>query len=159
MIHRYSQWLEESEKIEAGQPAAPAPDATVTPPVTTDAQPAPAPETTPSTEPSPTTDTQTETPAPVPAELSSESKIEEYRKLDKDRRDSIRAFKEKNEEFLQIPDDIRKNPIDESDKTKVSDLKSQLTDLHQKMKEAIEAWDRFVSAEIGAEGSGMEEEP
>lgn len=149
MVRRYLEWLKESEKIVAE----PQPSTDQDPDVSLET-PSPA-----TVEPPTSNEPSSTSPIPVPDQITGESNIEQYRKLDKARRESIKAFKIKNEEFLEIPDEIRKNPIEETDKTKVSELKAQLVDLHTKMKAAIDDWDKFVSFELGIEGTGMEEEP
>lgn len=143
MIHKYQQWLEESEKMEA-EAAAPVstdtPDATdntaVGTPTDVPAEPADAP--------AETAD------API-EEIPAESEIEQFRDLDTKRKDAIKAFKAKQEEFLQIPDDIRKNPVEEEDKTKVEELKTELISLNTQMKDAIKAWDSFNDKMLGLE--------
>lgn len=134
MIRKYQEWLEESEKIEAVAPV----------------------EAVPVEE---TPDASAELPAEAPAEeiASSESEIEKYHELDNIRREAIKAFKQKQEEFLEIPDDIRKNPVEEADKTKVETLKSELIELNKAMKDAIKAWDSFNSQALGLEGDGTED--
>lgn len=152
MIRKYQEWLKESEKIEAGAPveAAPAeetPDATAT---ETPVEETPAEET-----PAPAEETPTEE---APAEdMSAESEIEKYRELDDARREAIKAFKKKQEEFLEIPDDIRKNPVEEADKTKVETLKSELIELNRTMKDAIKAWDSFNAQALGIEDEDSED--
>ena len=91
---------------------------------------------------------------------SAESEIEQYRTLDTARRDAIKAFKEKQEEFLQIPDDVRKNPTEEADKEKVETLKSELISLNTTMKDAIKAWDSFNAQALGiSDDADIDEEP
>ena len=149
MIRKYQEWLEESEKIEAGAPvetapAEPTPDATATetPVEETPAEEAPV----------------EETPVETPAEdMSAESEIEKYHELDNARRDAIKAFKKKQEEFLEIPDDIRKNPVEEEDKTKVETLKTELIELNKTMKDAIKAWDSFNAQALGIEDEDSED--
>lgn len=142
MIHKYQQWLEESEKIEAGTEA---PAATPT-------------------------ETPTETPTDSSAELPTEepsteietvaSEIEQFRTLDTARKDAIKAFKAKQEEFLQIPDETRKNPIEETDKERIETLKAELVGLNQTMKAAIEAWNSFNSKVLGiSDEAGLDDEP
>lgn len=149
MIHKYQQWLEESEKMEAADPAAtetPATDVTSTE--------------TPAETPSATETPAEEAPATeTPAEdASAESEIEQFHTLDTTRRDAIKAFKKKQEEFLEIPDDVRKNPVEEADKTKVETLKTELITLNQTMKDAIKAWDSFNSKALGLEEDGDDSE-
>ena len=150
MIRKYQQWLEESEKIEAGAPveAAPAetPEATAT---ETPAEEVPA---------EPAAETPVETPAEeTPADATADSEIEKYHDLDNARREAIKAFKKKQEEFLEIPEDIRKNPVEEADKTKVDTLKTELIELNKTMKDAIKAWDSFNAQALGIEDEDSED--
>jgi hypothetical protein len=140
MIHKYQQWIEESEKVEANEQVP-----TDTPEVTaaTDAAALPV-----------TTEMPAATTPEIPSEpeiVSAESEIEEYQTLDKARREAIKAFKEKQGEFLEIPEDIRKNPVEEADKTKVEELKTALIELNKTMKAAITAWNKFNSMALGIE--------
>ena len=139
MIHKYQQWLEESEKVDAAPEVAPAETAD---PTTDPTNPA-------SALPAETTETPASTEEAPASTDSAESEIEEYKKLDTERRDAIKAFKAKQEEFLEIPEDVRKNPTEEEDKTKVETLKTELIDLNKKMKDAIKAWDSFNSKALG----------
>lgn len=149
MIRKYQEWLEESEKIEAGAPV--------------EADPV---EETPDASAETATVAPAEMPAETPVETaedpaeeitSSESEIEKYRDLDNTRREAIKAFKKKQEEFLEIPDDIRKNPVEETDKTKVETLKSELIELNNTMKAAIKAWDSFNAQALGIEDEDSED--
>jgi hypothetical protein len=141
MIHKYQQWLEESEKMEAGA-AAPA----ETPDTAMPEMP---------TEETPEMDATGEMPSD-----SAESEIEQYRTLDTARREAIKAFKAKQEEFLQIPDETRKNPTEEADKTKIETLKTELIELNQKMKDEIRAWDSFNSMALGlSDDADLDDEP
>lgn len=147
MIHKYQQWLEESEKVDAAPEVAPA---ETTDPTADPTNPAAAlPE-------APSDETPASTEAPASTD-SAENEIEEYKKLDTERRDAIKAFKAKQEEFLEIPEDVRKNPVEEEDKTKVEGLKTELIDLNKKMKDAIKAWDSFNSKALGLAGEDDEE--
>ena len=144
MIRKYQDWLKESEKIDAGAPVE-------TAPVETDQAATEMPA-------SDTSSTETET-STVDTSIedqtvdtqSAESEIEKYHELDNARREAIKSFKKKQEEFLEIPDDIRKNPIEEADKTKVETLKSELISLNRTMKDAIKEWDSFNSKALGLE--------
>ena len=64
-------------------------------------------------------------------------------------------------EFLQIPDDVRKNPTEEADKEKVESLKTELIELNKTMKSAIQAWDSFNAQALGIsdEDEDFEDEP
>ena len=148
MIHKYQQWLEESEKVEAGADV-----------------PAETPETT--TPETPAADMPTEENPAMDASAdmamtidSAESEIEQFRTLDTARREAIKAFKAKQEEFLQIPDETRKNPTEEEDKTKVETLKTELIELNKTMKDAIKAWDSFNAMALGiSDDADLDEEP
>jgi hypothetical protein len=150
MIHKYQQWLEESEKVEAGADV-----------------PAETPETT--TPETPSADLPTEENPAMDAGASAdtamsidsaESEIEQFRTLDTARREAIKAFKAKQEEFLQIPDETRKNPTEEADKTKVETLKTELIELNKTMKDAIKAWDSFNAMALGiSDDADLDEEP
>lgn len=148
MLHKYQQWLEESEKMEAAAveatpTEAPATDTTaIATPIDEPAAEAPAATDT-------ATDAATETPAPE--EASADSEIEQFRELDEKRKEAIKAFKKKQEEFLQIPDDIRKNPVEEEDKAKVEELKTELISLNKEMKDAVKAWEEFNDNMLGFE--------
>lgn len=148
MIHKYQQWIEESEKVEANEQV---PTATPEAPTATDATALPVTPETPAT-------TTTEIPS-EPEIVSADSEIEEYQNLDKARREAIKAFKEKQGEFLEIPEDIRKNPVEEADKTKVEELKTALIELNKTMKAAITAWHKFNSMALGIEDDEDEVEP
>ena len=148
MIHKYQQWLEESEKVEAGAEV-----------------PAETPETT--TPETPAADMPTEENPAMDASAdmamtidSAESEIEQFRTLDTARREAIKAFKAKQEEFLQIPDETRKNPTEEEDKTKIETLKTDLIELNKTMKDAIKAWDSFNAMALGiSDDADLDEEP
>lgn len=150
MIRKYQEWLEESEKIEAGAPVEAAP--TETPDATATETPAETPVET--TEETPVEETPAETPVDT---MSAESEIEKYHELDNTRREAIKAFKKKQEEFLEIPEDVRKNPVEEADKTKVETLKSELIELNTAMKDAIKAWDSFNAQALGIEDEDSED--
>jgi hypothetical protein len=138
MIHKYQQWIEESEKVEANEQV---PSTTPEEPAATDAMALPV-----------TTEMPAVTTPEIPTEIvSAESEIEEYHTLDKARREAIKAFKEKQNEFLEIPMDIRKNPVEEADKTKVEELKATLVELNKTMKSAIADWNKFNSQALGIE--------
>jgi hypothetical protein len=149
MIRKYQEWLEESEKIEAGAPVEATP-AEVTPDAAATETPV---EETP-TEEMPAEEMPAETPV---EDSSAESEIEKYQELDNTRREAIKAFKKKQEEFLEIPEDIRKNPVEEADKTKVETLKTELIALNTTMKDAIKAWDSFNAQALGIEDEDSED--
>jgi hypothetical protein len=148
MIHKYQQWLEESEKVEAGADVPAETPETTTP--ETPAADLP-------TEENPAMDASADTAMTID---SAESEIEQFRTLDTARREAIKAFKAKQEEFLQIPDETRKNPTEEADKTKVETLKTELIELNKTMKDAIKAWDSFNAMALGiSDDADLDEEP
>lgn len=153
MIHKYQQWLEESEKMEASDPS-------ITPTTDVSAQPTD-PTIAPTTgDPDETQFDAANTPVPEPTDSmeTTKSEIEQYHELDQIRRDSIKAFKKKQEEFLEIPDETRKNPVEETDKTKVDTLKSELIELNKTMKDAISAWQSFNAKALGIDAADLDDE-
>jgi hypothetical protein len=148
MIHKYQQWLEESEKVEAGAEV-PAETPETTMPSSTDLP----------TDENPTMDASAGADSGMSID-SAESEIEQFRTLDTTRREAIKAFKAKQEEFLQIPDETRKNPTEEDDKTKIETLKTELIELNKTMKDAIKAWDSFNAMALGiSDDADLDEEP
>lgn len=148
MIHKYQQWLEESEKVEAGAEV-PAETPETTMPSSTDLP----------TDENPTMDASAGADSGMSID-SAESEIEQFRTLDTTRREAIKAFKAKQEEFLQIPDETRKNPTEEEDKTKIETLKTELIELNKTMKDAIKAWDSFNAMALGiSDDADLDEEP
>jgi hypothetical protein len=148
MIHKYQQWLEESEKVEAGAEV-PAETPETTMPSSTDLP----------TDENPTMDASADVDPGMSID-SAESEIEQFRTLDAARREAIKAFKAKQEEFLQIPDETRKNPTEEEDKTKIETLKTELIELNKTMKDAIKAWDSFNAMALGiSDDADLDEEP
>lgn len=136
-IFKYQQWLDESEEV------APAPAA----------------------EPVPTTDTLPEAPIeepmadvagdagipaePVEGEVPAEGEAtSEYDQLDMARKDAIRAFKAKYEEFTAAADDQKEA------------MKEELKGLFDAMNTAVEAFDSLVAKEIGADAAPeIDDEP
>lgn len=145
-IFKYQQWLDESEEV-APAPAAPAPAAPSTDtlpeaPLDDPAANAPAPGDMPADAPAdmpPMPDAG----ADVPAEGG------EYEQLDVARKDAIRAFKAKYEEFKNAPEDQKES------------MKEELKTLFDAMNAAVEAFDQMVAKEIGAEEAApeIEDEP
>jgi hypothetical protein len=150
MIRKYQDWIKESEKVEAS------PDASITPNVTTDLT-NPAAATPEPMTPMPTTPEEETTGVSTP-DGSAESEIEQYKKLDTARKDAIKAFKVKQQEFLEIPEEVRKNPTDDADRTKVETLKTELIELNTTMKTAIKEWDKFNSETLGISDEEDEED-
>lgn len=126
-IFKYQQWLEESEEV------APVPATALVP--TTDTLPeAPIEE--------PTSDMPGE--ASIPEEpatndIQAEGDSSEYGQLDMARKDAIRAFKAKYEEFTAAVDDQKEG------------MKEELKTLFAAMNVAVDAFDALVAKEIGAD--------
>jgi len=136
-IFKYQQWLEESEEVAPA--AAPAPAEAV-----------------------PTTDTLPEIPAEEPADMPADSAIpaepaaidapseegSEYEQIDIARKDAIRAFKAKYEEFKNAPEDQQET------------MKEELKGLFDAMNAAVEKFDELVAKEIGADAAPeIDDEP
>lgn len=130
-IFKYQQWLDESEEV-APAPAAPA--AEPVPAATTDTLPELPVD-------APAGDVQTDLPAEgAPAEeMPAEGEGSEYDQLDVARKDAIRAFKAKYEEFKNAPEDQKEG------------MKEELKTLYDTMTAAVEKFDELVAKEIGAE--------
>jgi len=142
MIYRYNQWLEESEKVDATGPAIDPPadltpaemDAPAEPAAPTDAEP-----------------TSVE-------DIDDSTEIGKFKKLDQARKDAVKAFKDKQKEFLEMPEDARKNPATDEDKEKVQTLKDELITLNKTMKEAESAFNKFNDEMLGLSDDTEEEE-
>lgn len=146
MIYKYTEWLEESEKTEA--PAA-APEQTEPEADLTPAQ----------------MEAPAEPEAPAPAEpteveeMDETTEIGKFRKLDQARKDAVKAFKDKQKVFLEMPDETRKNPETDEDKEKVQTLKSELISLNQAMKDAEAAFNKFNDELLGTAEEEEDIEP
>lgn len=142
MIYRYNQWLEESEMVDAAGP-------TIDPPadLTPAEMEAPA-------EPAEPTDSE---PTSV-EEFDDSTEIGKFKKLDQTRKDAVKAFKDKQKEFLAMPEDARKNPATDEDKEKVQTLKDALITLNTTMKDAESAFNRFNDEMLGLSDDSEEEE-
>ncbi len=144
----YEEWLKESEKVDPQ--ATPAANPTTPPAPSTDVPPA---EDIPlEVSPETSTDSQTDS----TSEPASES--EEFEQIDTTRRDAIKAFKEKQKEYMEIPIEIRNSPTTDEDKTKVESLKAELQTLNTAMKDAVAAYDAFNDKMLGS-SSDVNEEP
>ena len=130
MIYRYNQWLEESEKVDATVPAIDAPAAD------------------PSAAPAPPAEMDETEPKSV-EEIDDSTEIGKFKKLDQARRDAVKAFKEKQKEFLEMPEESRKNPTSDEDKQKVQTLKDELIALNKTMKDAESAFNKFNDEMLG----------
>jgi len=143
-VKMYDEWIKESEQVDpapAPLPAAP----TETPPATnplevTDAPPADV----------PATDDSTQTDVP---------EADRFDEIDKARKEAIKAFKEKQKEYMAIPIETRNNPVSEEDKQKVETLKSELTTLNQTMKAAVAEYDKFNDEMLGITSEDSDIEP
>lgn len=133
MIYRYNQWLEESEKVDATAPAIDAPAAPAADPSATPPPPAEMDETEPKSV----------------EEIDDSTEIGKFKKLDQARRDAVKAFKEKQKEFLEMPEESRKNPTSDEDKQKVQTLKDELIALNKTMKDAESAFNKFNDEMLG----------
>jgi hypothetical protein len=134
MIYNYSQWIKESEKVEPAAPDAPKEEADLTPAQMEEpAEPA-------------------DTPAPEePAqveEIDDSSDIGKFKSLGKARKEAAEAFKNKQEEFLNLPKEERAN----------SPLKAELIELHKSLKEAENEFNKFNDEMLGAESDEIEPE-
>jgi hypothetical protein len=142
MIYKYSEWLDESEKTAAPAPAETEADLT---PAQMEAPVEPA-------EPAPVEPTEVE-------EMDETTEIGKFRKLDQARKDAVKAFKDKQKEFLEMPDEARKNPQSDEDKEKVQALKTELISLNQTMKDAEMAFNKFNDELLGIEEEVEDVEP
>jgi hypothetical protein len=136
MIYKYSQWIKESEKVEPSQEAMPTggEEADLTPAqMETPAEPA-------------------ETPIGEPAETEISDEpvdIVKFQEVDKARRDAIQAFKDKQKEFMDLPEETRKNPTTEEDKTKVKTIKDELIALNKTMTDSWTEWTKLNGQMLG----------
>ena len=137
MIYNYSQWIKESEKVE------PTPEAPMTAGEEADLTPAQmeAPAEPMTTEPEEPTDIDT-TSEPVD--------ISYLQQVDQTRRDAIQAFKDKQKEFLDIPEETRKNPTSDEDKNKIKTIKDELISLNKAMNDAWTEWSKINNQMLGA---------
>lgn len=144
MIYNYSQWIKESEKVEPSAEAMPisGEEADLTP-----AQ----------------METPAETPEPAPAEpeaIDSTAEpvdIAKFQEVDQTRRDSIQAFKDKQKEFMDMPEETRKNPTTEEDKAKVKAIKDELISLNAAMTTAWTEWSKLNSQMLGVSDDDSQE--
>jgi hypothetical protein len=138
-IHLYEEWLKESEKVDPTTPPeveGPEPTADLTPAQ----QEAGIELEDPNTDAEPSTGDVNATDVPETAE---------FEQIDSTRRAAIKAFKDKQQEFLAIPIETRKNPQSEEDKQQVKSLMDELIALNKPMKDAIAAYDKFNNQLLG----------
>ncbi len=126
-IFKYQQWLEESEEV------APAPAAESVP--TTDTLPE-----VPMEEPISDMPGEASIPEePTTGDIPAEGDSSEYDQLDLARKDAIRSFKAKYEEFTAAAEDQKEG------------MKEELKTLFDAMNVAVDAFDALVAKEIGAD--------
>lgn len=134
MIYRYNQWLEESEKMDpSADPLMAEPEADLTP----------AQMEAPAEEP----EVPVEEPAQV-EEIDDSTDIGKFKKLGKARKEAADAFKNKQEEFLNLPKEERST----------SPLKDELVTLHKALKDAEAEFNKFNEEMLGGEEDEIEPE-
>lgn len=140
-IHKYQQWLEESEEVAPAPAAAPTPSTDTLPEMPAD----------PATDPAlaePITDAPAPTDLPEIPEVPAEGEGGEYEQIDNARKDAIRAFKAKFDEYKLLPEDQKEA------------MKDEVKTLYDAMVEAEKQFDELVAKEIGAEvAPEIEDEP
>lgn len=128
MIYKYSEWIKESETVEA-------------PPVMD-----------PAAQPAMPSDSMDSEPKSTEIETFDETtEIGKFQKLDQDRKTAVKAFKDKQKEFLAIDAETRKSPVTDEDKEKVKTLKDSLIVLNKTMKDAEAAFNKFNDEALGLE--------
>lgn len=140
MIYKYSEWIKESETVEAPPVMDPAAQPTV-PTVPSDSM-------------------ESEPPAADLETFDETTEIGKFQKLDQDRKTAVKAFKDKQKEFLAIDAETRKSPVTDEDKEKVKTLKDALIILNKTMKDAEAAFNKFndEALGLGVEIPGIEAE-
>ena len=131
MIYKYSEWIKESETVEAPPVMDPAAQPTV-PTVPSDSM-------------------ESEPPAAELETFDETTEIGKFQKLDQDRKTAVKAFKDKQKEFLAIDVETRKSPVTDEDKEKVKTLKDALIILNKTMKDAEAAFNKFNDEALGLE--------
>jgi len=144
MIFTYHQWIKESEKVEA--PAfSPAEGTDAASMGTEEADKTPAEMSAP-----PEVEPEEKEPTSSDVEkIDDTSEIGKFRKLDQARREAVKAFKTKQKEFLEMPDEMRKTPQSDEDKQKVESIKTELIELSKKMKAAETEFNKFNDSVLG----------
>lgn len=149
-IYMYEEWLQESERVdpqpEAQPPAQPQVDPSAGQPAI-ETPPAPSPD-----------NGDIETGLENPEEETTQSEQEEFEEIDSARKEAISAFKDKQKEFMEIPQEVRNNPVSDEDKTKVESLKAELQTLNTNMKDAVARYDEFNDKMLGST-TDTDEEP
>ena len=140
MIYKYSEWIKESETVEAPPVMDPAAQTTV-PTVPSDSM-------------------ESEPPAAELETFDETTEIGKFQKLDQDRKTAVKAFKDKQKEFLAIAVETRKSPVTDEDKEKVKTLKDALIILNKTMTDAEAAFNKFndEALGLGVEIPGIEAE-
>ena len=128
MIYKYSEWIKESETVEAPPVMDPAAQPTV-----------------------PSDSMESEPPAADLETFDETTEIGKFQKLDQDRKTAVKAFKDKQKEFLAIDAETRKSPVTDEDKEKVKTLKDALIILNKTMKDAEAAFNKFNDEALGLE--------
>ena len=128
MIYKYSEWIKESETVEAPPVMDPAAQPTV-----------------------PSNSMESEPPAAELETFDETTEIGKFQKLDQDRKTAVKAFKDKQKEFLAIAVETRKSPVTDEDKEKVKTLKDALIILNKTMKDAEAAFNKFNDEALGLE--------
>ena len=128
MIYKYSEWIKESETVEAPPVMDPAAQPTV-----------------------PSDSMESEPPAADLETFDETTEIGKFQKLDQDRKTAVKAFKDKQKEFLAIDVETRKSPVTDEDKEKVKTLKDALIILNKTMKDAEAAFNKFNDEALGLE--------
>ena len=128
MIYKYSEWIKESETVEAP----PVMDPAAQPTVSSDSM-------------------ESEPPAAELETFDETTEIGKFQKLDQDRKTAVKAFKDKQKEFLAIAVETRKSPVTDEDKEKVKTLKDSLVILNKTMKDAEAAFNKFNDEALGLE--------
>jgi len=128
MIYKYSEWIKESETVEA--PVVDTAAKTTVPAVSSDSM-------------------ESEPPAAELETFDETTEIGKFQKLDQDRKTAVKAFKDKQKEFLAIDVETRKSPVTDEDKEKVKTLKDSLIILNKTMKDAEAAFNKFNDEALG----------
>ena len=144
MIYKYSEWIKESETVEA-------------PPVVDTTSQTTGQTAVPSV---PSDSMESEPPAAELETFDETTEIGKFQKLDQDRKNAVKAFKDKQKEFLAIAVETRKSPVTDEDKEKVKTLKDALIILNKTMKDAEAAFNKFndEALGLGVEIPGIEAE-
>jgi hypothetical protein len=144
-VKMYDEWIKESEQVDPTNPVAPPPAAPIEQPVT---------DTTGVSDASPT-----DVPPVEDASQSPASEADRFDEIDKARKEAIKAFKEKQKEYMGIPIETRQNSVSEEDTQKIEELKAELTTLNQTMKDTVAEYDKFNDEMLGITSEDSDVEP